>query len=263
MSDKKMGVRIARRPARVLLAIALSGAAVLGASPAVAEKAPTPSTPGMWGIIGRNTLGSPSAFFRDGPLGRTSTDPAARQAPPYGQGSLQIIVGDGTEKIAFGNETNFSGLRLADINALTYWVFAGTDSLAGIALPGIALEVDPNVTAGVNYSSLVYLPNDSTAPSSPATPVPNVWQHYNASTTGSAWFATGATGAAIGCTLATPCSFAELKTKLPNAEVTYSLGITKGRDTAFIGAVDGLQVNQFAYDFERYGVLTRLPFPTH
>ncbi|TQM70042.1 hypothetical protein FHX41_3761 [Actinomadura hallensis] len=262
MSNKRMGRSIARRPARGLLGLALAGCTVLGlASPSGAE-APTPSTSDKWGVISRNTIGSPSAFLRDGPFGRTSTDPSARQSPPYGQGSLQLIVGDGTEKIAFGNETNFDGLRLANINTLTYWVFAGMDSLTGIALPGVYLEVDPNLTPEVNYSSLVYLPGDSTTPSSPGTPLPNVWQRYNASTTNSAWYATGATGSAIGCTLATPCSFSELKSRLPDAEVSFSLGITKGRDTAFIGAVDGLQVNNLVYDFERLGVFTKAPLPT-
>ncbi|MFC4005973.1 hypothetical protein ACFOY2_01975 [Nonomuraea purpurea] len=209
-----------------------------------------------WGIIGRNTLGGPNAVLRDGPYGRRTAMFAATQPPPYGDGSLGIIVGSGNDKIAFGNETIFAGDRLSSIRTLKYWVFAGVDSLTGVILPNITIEVDPNVGTA-DYTSLVFMPDRSTSPSAPATPVPNVWQQYDASATGSRWFATGTTGTTIACTQATPCSFADLKTKLPNAVISYSLGISKGRDTPFIGAVDGLQVNETVYDFEFSGVRTR------
>lgn len=211
----------------------------------------------MWGIIGRNTLGEPNAVFRDGPYGRTSDTFAARQRPPYGSGSLGIIVGDGEDKIAFGNETTYAGYRLANIDRLRYWVFAGVDSLQGITLPNVTLEVDPNLNDAVNYTSLVYLPDRSTSPSAPTTRAPNVWQRYDAGDEGSQWFATGATGPTINCTQATPCSFDDLKSRLPDAVISYSLGISKGRDTRFVGAVDALQVNQRLYDFEFSGVRTR------
>ncbi|GLW09655.1 hypothetical protein Misp01_47840 [Microtetraspora sp. NBRC 13810] len=210
-----------------------------------------------WGVIGRNTIGSPSATLRFGPYGRRNPAAfAATQPPPFGVGSLGIIVGSGTEKINFGNETDFAGRRLAQIFTLGYWIFAGHNSLAGVSLPGIALEVDPNVGPS-DYASLVYLPDDATAPSAPATAAPNVWQRYAASATGSAWYATGVTGSTIGCTPTTPCSFATLKSLLPNAVISLSVGITKGRDNAFIGAVDGLQINREIYDFEPFAVFRR------
>lgn len=209
-----------------------------------------------WGIIGRNTYGSPNAVLRDGPHGRTAAAFPATQSPPHGDGSLGIIV-DAGEKIAFGNETTFAGRRLASINTLRYWVFAGTDDINSVVLPNITLEVDPNVGTS-DYTSLVYLPDQSTSPSAPITPMANVWQRYDASTTGSQWFATGTTGTTIECTLADPCTFQELKQKLPDAVISYSLGISKGRDTAFVGAVDGLRVNRLVYDFEKSGVRTRI-----
>ncbi|WP_344884688.1 hypothetical protein [Nonomuraea antimicrobica] len=209
-----------------------------------------------WGIIGRNTLGGPNAVLREGPYGRTGTAFAATEAPPYGQGSLGVIVGSGNDKIAFGNETIFADDRLSSIGTLRYWVFAGVDSLAGVSLPTITIEADPNVGTA-EYTSLVYVPDSSTSPSAPATRTPNVWQQYDASATGSRWYATGATGPAIGCTQATPCSFADLKTRLPNAVVSLSLGFSKGRDNPFVGAVDGLQVNNRVFDFEFSGVRTR------
>lgn len=212
-----------------------------------------------WGIIGRNTLGQPNAVLRNGPYGRTTAAFAATQAPPFGDGSLGIIVGSGADKIAFGNETIFAGTSLSSINTLRYWVFAGVDSMTGVIVPNITIEADPNVGTS-DYTSLVYLPNISASPSAPTTPLANVWQRYDASAAGSQWYATGATGPLIGCTLATPCSFTDLKAKLPNAVVSYSLGFSKGRDTSFIGAVDGLQVNNIVYDFEFTGVRTRFAF---
>ncbi|TDC71359.1 hypothetical protein E1200_02335 [Actinomadura sp. GC306] len=262
MPTKRTATRLTRRPALAVLGAALAGAAVLAVPPAAGAD-PTPATSDKWGVISRNTIGSPSAYLRDGPFGRTTDTPSARQQPPYGQGSLQIIVGDGTEKIAYGNETNFDGLEISDITDLSYWVFAGVDSLDGVSLPVIQLEVDPNLTEGVNYSSLNYLPDSSTAPSAPATRAPNVWQPYDATAAGNAWYATGATGTSIGCTLASPCTFDELQTRLPDAEVSYSLAISKGRDNAFIGAVDGLRVNNLVYDFERLGVFMKAPFPAY
>ncbi|WP_046468173.1 hypothetical protein [Allosalinactinospora lopnorensis] len=256
-------MKFKKRLAWILSSVALAGATVItvGApAPVSAQEEASTLSSDKWGVIGRNTLGSPNATLRDGPYGRTSVeDIAARQSPPYGRGSLGIIVGSGTEKINFGNETDFAGLRLSNINILRYWIFTGMDSMSGVSLPGATLEVNPGLDPNVTYSTLVYLPDRSNSPSAPDTRAPNVWQHYDAGADGSAWYATGATGSAIGCTLSSPCSFADLKTRLPDAEITYSLGITKGRDNPFVGAVDGLRVNNRAYDFERVGVITRLP----
>jgi len=211
-----------------------------------------------WGIIGRNTLGGPNAVLRVGPWGRSSSNPSANVPPPYGIGSLQIIVGSGTEKIAFGNETDFAGHPISGLKTLKYWVFTGMDSMAGISLPNITIEANPKL-GSVTYTSLVYVPDTSAFPSAPASRIPNIWQQYDASATGNKWYATGAAGSLSGCTISTPCSFSALKAAMPNAVITYSLGFSKGRDTPFIGAVDGLQVNNTVYDFEPNGVLKRTP----
>ncbi|WP_329247778.1 hypothetical protein OG417_54140 [Actinoallomurus sp. NBC_01490] len=128
--------------------------------------------------------------------------------------------------------------------------------MSGISLPIISIEANPKVGA-ITYTSLSYMPESSTSPSAPAVRVPNVWQQYDATAAGNRWYATGSAGTAIGCTQATPCSFADLKSRIPNAVVSLSLGISKGRDTPFIGAVDGLQVNNVVYDFEQNGVRQR------
>jgi hypothetical protein len=88
-------------------------------------------------------------------------------------------------------------------------------------------------------------------PSAPAPRLPNTWQQYDTSAAGSQWYATGATGSLINCTLASPCSFDALKAAMPDAVITRSLGFSM--DTAFIGAIDGLQVNNTVYDFGPLG----------
>jgi hypothetical protein len=212
-----------------------------------------------WGIIGRNTYGSPSAGYRVGPYARTNhTDYAATVPPPYGIGSLEFIVGS-TDKINYGNETDFAGMRVSDLTTLKFWVYTGADSISGVS-PAVDMEVDPRLVVNgttLNYASLVYLPTGSAAPSAPATPRPNVWQQYDATAAGSKWYATGATGVAISCPVWQPCSFSELKARLPDAVISYPLGFTKGRDSAFVGSVDGLQVNNVVYDFEPLGVYKR------
>ncbi len=107
----------------------------------------------------------------------------------------------------------------------------------------------------VNDTTLVYLPDVSVSPSAPVVRVPNAWQQYDTAAVGSRWYATGATGILINCTVVSPCTFTELKTRLPDAVITYSLGFSA--DDGFIGAIDGLQVNNTVYDFESFGVRKR------
>ncbi|GAA1282797.1 hypothetical protein Psi02_31360 [Planotetraspora silvatica] len=211
---------------------------------------------GKWGVIGRNTKGNPNAVLRLGPWGHSSAgNPSADAPPPYGLGSLGLIVGSSADHIQFGNETDFAGVRLADINVLKYWIFTGVDAdvFPTINRPTLNMEVDPNVGA-VDYTSLVYVGNTSVSPSAPSTPAPNVWQQYDAGAAGSKWFMTNP-GVLTSCRQTNPCSFAELKALLPDAVITYSLSINKGpNDGPFVGAVDGLQVNGSLYDFEPLGV---------
>ncbi len=68
---------------------------------------------------------------------------------------------------------------------------------------------------------------------------------------------TGAAGTATGCNQTTTCSFAELQTALADggdAATILTLGVTKGRDLAWQGAIDGLRINTQVFDFEANGV---------
>ncbi|TMR10387.1 hypothetical protein ETD86_39830 [Nonomuraea turkmeniaca] len=207
-------------------------------------------------MIGRNTLGGPSAVLRLGPWGRNPvSNPRATVPPPYGVGSVGLIVGSGDDKIVWGNESDFAGTRLSGINTLAYSVFEGETPPLTNTPPNLILEVDPNLDPDINFTSLVFLPLDSTSPAAPARRLPSNWERYTPSAPGSAWWATNSeTASATGCTLSSPCSFSELKDALPDAVITFSLGINKGRDTPFVGAVDGVRVNNRIFDFEPQGV---------
>ncbi|MEU6347609.1 hypothetical protein ABZ883_42645 [Streptomyces sp. NPDC046977] len=120
-------------------------------------------------------------------------------------------------------------------------------------MPNIRFEIDPNMTTGDNYSTMVWTP--------PALSVVDRWSPYLDATTTGTWFLTGNE---TSCTQATPCNFTQLKASFtggiaPPTILTVAVG--KGRDHMWIGAVDGLRINRNIYDFEADGVKTRLqPF---
>lgn len=89
----------------------------------------------------------------------------------------------------------------------------------------------------------------------PAVSPTNQWSGYlNAATTGE-WFLSG--GEIPGtCTQTVPCNFTTLKNALPQATI-YTVAVGKGRDNIWVGAVDGLRINRYVYDFEADGVKAR------
>ena len=193
---------------------------------------------GNWGIIDRNVIGSASAVLRSGPGGA-----------PLGTGSLNVSVADGASKIAFGNEADFAGLKISSINALGFSVYQTGEnaSISAANLPNISLEVNPGV-AGKTYSSLVY---------NPAPVQPSRWSTVDAAQGAGWYFTNAAVAAATGCGQGAGqrfCTLDEIKTAAPDAYVTYSLGIAKGRDSAWHGAVDAVRVNDRVFDFEETGV---------
>jgi hypothetical protein len=204
---------------------------------------------GNWGIINRNTIGAPGVMLRSGP-----------GEPPVGTGSLNLLVADGDEKIAFGNETDYMNRPLSEIDQLGLSVYNGFDPASAYVSPGVSFEVDPNVVAA-NYSSLVYVPPIAAAGER------NHWLTHDldaaAPTAQSGWFFTNsATAVATGCGQGAGqhfCSWDEVQAQAPDAVITFSVAITKGRDNAFTGAVDGLRINGTVFDFEEDGVRETRP----
>lgn len=246
-------MRIARRLAWVLPGVALAGLVAVVQTPGAAAAKPAD----RWGVIGRNTYGSPSAELRTGPYGRTGLEVPALQPPPYGRGSLGLTV-DGGEKIAFGNETDFARTPLRRIRSVKYWIFTGMYPNIPTIRPSFSMEVNPK-RENVPYTTLVYLPDVSLSPSRPVThDYRNVWQRYDATAPGNRWGSSRSIDGTNACMLSNPCPFSVIKSMMPNAVISYSVAIQKGRDNAFVGAVDGLQINNVLFDFERSGVHRRV-----
>jgi hypothetical protein len=206
-----------------------------------------------WGVIARNTIGSAVADLRSGPF-------VGAEKPPYGIGSVGMAVSDNAiagatpqEKAAFGNEVDFFGKPLNSVSEVGFHVFQSGENNAVNAdnLPGITFEVDPNLaTSPTNFTSLVFLP--------PAVPS-NQWSDYlDGTADGGRWFMTGAAGTASGCNQVTYCDWEQVQAAAPDATI-LTLAVTKGRDFKWVGAVDGLRLNDKVYDFEPFGVRAVTP----
>lgn len=214
-------------------------------------------------MITRNTIGSPVAALRNGPFGSFGvTGPSAR--PPYGTGSLGIEVADGStsltppsEKVDFGNEVDFYGDPVLGLSQVGFNVFQTGENVSYGGpgnMPNIRFEINPKLTSAsaTTYSTMVWLPDPS--------PVTDRWSPYLDATTTGRWYLTGNAGTATGCNQTTQCTFQQLKTALNDggAQPTiYTVAVGKGRDSMWIGAVDGLKINRTVYDFEADGVGTR------
>ena len=241
--------------------VAIAASAVPGSASAVTNGNRGGSD--HWGLITRNTIGSPVAALRNGPFGSFGvTGPSA--SPPYGTGSLGIEVADAStslappsEQVSFGNEVDFYGDPVLGLNQVGFHVFQ-TGENVGYGGPGnmpsIRFEINPNLAAApaTTYSSMNWLPGPS--------PVTNRWSPYLDATTTGVWYLSGNAGTVTGCSLATPCTFQQLKTALNDGgpvPTIYTAAVSKGRDFMWIGAVDGLRINRNIYDFEAEGVRTR------
>jgi len=68
---------------------------------------------------------------------------------------------------------------------------------------------------------------------------------------------TGDAGTDASCTQAAAdaCELSDILAFYPEATISYSVGVAKGTDYEFQGAVDGLRINDTIYDFEPFGVI--------
>ncbi|MDX2629617.1 hypothetical protein PV381_24175 [Streptomyces scabiei] len=217
-----------------------------------------------WGVITRNTIGSPVAELRNGPFGSFGVlGPEGR--PPYGRGSLGIEVAGSTtttpatnEKVDFGNEVDFFSRPVSSLKEVGFHVFQTGENVdygGPTNMPNIRFEIDPNLAApnaGITYSTLVWVPA--------AAPVTNRWTDYLDATETGTWFLTGAAGVQTNCEQSDLCDFDAVMAALQDGgepATIYSAAVGKGRDFMWIGAVDGLRINETIYDFEPWGVRPR------
>jgi hypothetical protein len=215
-----------------------------GAPGAAGPPGPVQSA-GNWGVIDRNTIGSPVAELRSGPV-------ALNGPPPVGTGSLNLTVGSPDEKASYGNEVDFQGQSFA-LSAVGFHVYNVGENLTPNPnnMPAISIEINPNLTA---FPADVFSTVTFIAPVS----APGVWSDYIDATTQGLWGGTGAAFAGTPCDInGSLCTFTQLQAQLNDGgdpATILSVAVTKGRDNEWHGAVDGLRINDTVYDFEEYGV---------
>ena len=216
-----------------------------------------------WGVMNRNVFGSPDQDLRGGPFVQ-----GPNGSPPFGEGSLSLVVNGmprvaattDAEGAAYGNEVDFAGDLVSDIEELGFHVFTtGENNAKGNPnMPNIKFEIDPNLDdpSTDGFSTLVYQPVNTTS---------NQWSGYiDATADGEDFFLTGAEATATGCTQANLCDLEEIQTALDDGGDPALIGtffVGKGRDLAFSGSVDGLRLNDTVYDFEPLGVFEQSATP--
>jgi hypothetical protein len=196
-----------------------------------------------WSVIDRNVIGAGDAALRSGP---TSNWADTMVQPPMGVGSLGIRTASANDKTAFGNEVDFQGDALASVTSVSFWEYTTGENKAKYVdnAASVAMEINPN-NGAQTYSTLNYVVRDLPT---------NVWTKVTADQ--KSWYLTGAAGTATGCNQATYCTLDEVKAALPQAKL-FTVAISKGRDYAFSGAVDALQIGSTTYDFEPFGVVEK------
>jgi len=220
-----------------------------------AQDALTAVSGSNWGVMDRNVIGNGDTDLRAGPSFVQVGDPpdvTVELTPaPAGVGSLGIRTGAGTDKAAFGNALDFLGDPVSDLTNVSFFVFTTGENISEspINLPNISIEILANLgPVPGDYTTMVYEPPQQ-APG---------WQEHDAAADAVAhWRVTGAEGDTTGCNQVTACTFTELMTALNDGgdpALIGTVGISKGSDFAFSGAVDALQINDTIYDFEPNGV---------
>lgn len=195
-----------------------------------------------WGTVHRNVIGA-----ADAELGATSTK------PPLGMGALNLHTASAGDKVAFGNEVDFAGIKLYEIGTVAYSVYTTAENNAlGNNMPSFVFEIDPNLVSmpDVNSTSLVYTPANSAA---------NAWSELNArGDTTKHWGLTGAAFNGTPCGInGARCTWDEVLSYLDDTgddATILTAQISKGADYAFSGAVNALKINAETYDFEPLGV---------
>ena len=193
-----------------------------------------------WSIIDRNVIGNGDSYLRSGPTVGTDIK------PPMGIGSLGLRTGSPEDKASFGNQVDFAGATLASISTVSFWEFTTGENRSKYVdnAASVSMEINPN-KYGSGYSTLNYVVRNL--------PI-NAWTKVETADAG--WYLTGAAGTGSGCNQTTYCTLAQVKAAMPDATL-FTVQLGKGRDYAFSGAIDALQINSTTYDFEPFGVIAK------
>ncbi len=205
-----------------------------------------------WTYFPENNNGGQTGQMVVGPTGQ-----------PAGTGSAEFKLTANDQGQVLGM-TNIRGTRFSQINSLTYSTYTPT---AGVALPALQFEFDNNRSDADNSykGRLVYEPYYTHTVST------NTWQTWNpmdnseSGGNGNWWFSDGTIATASGCSITTPCTWAEITALYPNAGIrddgTPLSGLTlfkAGSGSTFTANVDkfitviktGNNTHTETYDFE-------------
>ncbi len=236
------------------LALALIAIAIFFAGTSLAQAATEIIYPGNeqgWGFAGDGGSGTWSGALVVGPSGG------------LGEGSANLVV-DSTKGAIFG-VADYLGTPLGDITTLSYSTYRAEGGPA-LAL-ALQLNFDSDLTDenDIWQGRLVYEPYLTQVVSDDA------WQNWNTlndaagTGTGSWWLSNGTLASISGCTMATPCTWTEIKTAFPNGGVHATLGgVLFKAGSSWAGGFDG-NVDNFTigvdgvdttYDFEAVEPIT-------
>lgn len=167
--------------------------------------------------------------------------------PPSGQGSLQLTVTGAADHWSVYNYDHM-GTALSAITALSYSTYTNNATTA----PALQLEINPEPSGSLNYSTLNFDPyiNPDQQPLAPYT-----WQTWNV-LAGKIWLShtDSAVNGGEG-SQATPITWADLLSDYPNAVIKYGVGVNVGSGwSAMTGAADAFTIGTAAatttYNFE-------------
>lgn len=201
---------------------------------------------------------------------------AAAPTPPLGSGAFQMTLANNITSAYYLGTTLHNSTPIADLTKLSYSTYrvAGDPAVA----PTLQINIDADNTDGNTgwQGRLIYEPYHTQTVST------GVWQNWNAlndsagTGTGNWWFSNGALAASTTCTMSNPCTWAEIKTKIPNGAIHGTLGAIGFKAgtgwSSYDGFIDNFNIAfdstgadttyNFEYDTAAPGVSVVTPVPT-
>ncbi len=174
--------------------------------------------------------------------------------PPLGSGSVQFKVGFDPLGLPLAYNSNYDGIALSDLTALSYWTFTSSASAPDDAV-FFELNVDVNGDMQAD-DQLIFLPSQQ------GTVQLNTWQQWNA-LDGTWWSVKGLAGMGLG---SAGGSLSDYLSTYPSAQIVndgMSGGVLLGAGcygsgwATFVGAADDVTIGvnglNAVYDFEGDG----------
>jgi hypothetical protein len=180
--------------------------------------------------------------------------------PPLGVGSAELAANVPTERNYLGLYGRYNGVPFSTITTLSYFTYRQTPPDPNPLAITLQFNVDYNLSDANNaYQGRVVFEPYLTG----ATVLTGTWQSWDAMA-GRGWWssnpvaAAAANPTAVPCTQATPCTWAELVARYPNAGVHATFGAVLlkagGSWAGFRGNTDALTIgvagSSTTYDFE-------------